>query len=152
LDAINRLSFLGKAAVGTATLGSIAGPEVAKAGVTTQERGKGRGELDRENKCAGREGERFKRVACVRRYGGNAQSSAGPAEIQRAESGELSFRQRDFWTIHQRARLLPGRECCPNLNVAPPSWRPCAGWKPALQPKLGQHQKEGRIVKCQRAV
>lgn len=43
MDAFNRRSFLGKAAVGTATLGSIAGPEVAKAGVTAQERGKGRG-------------------------------------------------------------------------------------------------------------
>ncbi len=30
--------------------------------------------------------------------------------------------------------------CCPNLNVAPPSWRLFAGWKPALHPKLGQHR------------
>jgi hypothetical protein len=29
--------------------------------------------------------------------------------------------------------------CCPDLNVAPPSWRLFAGWKPALHPKLGQH-------------
>ena len=28
---------------------------------------------------------------------------------------------------------------CPNVNVAPPSWRLFAGWKPALHPKLGQH-------------
>jgi hypothetical protein len=28
---------------------------------------------------------------------------------------------------------------CPNLNVAPPSWRLNAGWKPALHLKLGQH-------------
>src|SRR5208337_833901 len=33
------------------------------------------------------------------------------------------------------------RRCCPNLNVAPPSWRLNAGWKPALHLKLGQHQK-----------
>jgi len=26
-----------------------------------------------------------------------------------------------------------------NLNVAPPSWRLNAGWKPALHLKLGQH-------------
>jgi hypothetical protein len=31
--------------------------------------------------------------------------------------------------------------CCPSLNVAPPSWRLFAGWKPAPHPKLGQHPK-----------
>jgi hypothetical protein len=30
--------------------------------------------------------------------------------------------------------------CCPNLKVAPPSWRVLAGWKPALQLKLGQRR------------
>jgi len=30
--------------------------------------------------------------------------------------------------------------CRPNLNVAPPSWRLNAGWKPGLPLKLGQHQ------------
>ena len=35
---------------------------------------------------------------------------------------------------------LPSIGCCPNLNVAPPSWRLNAGWKPALHLKLGQHQ------------
>ncbi|MGB7591008.1 MAG: hypothetical protein WBO19_07200, partial [Terriglobia bacterium] len=34
---------------------------------------------------------------------------------------------------------LLGTGCCPDLNVAPPSWRLFAGWKPALHPKLGQH-------------
>ncbi len=33
----------------------------------------------------------------------------------------------------------PPTRCCPNLNVAPPSWRLFAGWKPTLHPKLGQH-------------
>ena len=39
--------------------------------------------------------------------------------------------------------------CCPNLNVAPPSWRLNAGWKPALHLKLGQHrpwQKAGAAL------
>ena len=31
--------------------------------------------------------------------------------------------------------------CCPNLTVAPPSWRLNAGWKPALHLKLGQHPR-----------
>jgi len=37
--------------------------------------------------------------------------------------------------------------CCPNLNVAPPSWRLNAGWKPALHLKLGQHRELTRRVK-----
>jgi hypothetical protein len=41
--------------------------------------------------------------------------------------------------VAQRANLQAFR-CCPNLNVAPPSWRLNAGWKPALHLKLGQHR------------
>jgi len=37
------------------------------------------------------------------------------------------------------------RGCCPDLNVAPPSWRLFAGWKPALRPKLGQHPSETTV-------
>jgi hypothetical protein len=32
----------------------------------------------------------------------------------------------------------------PNLNVAPPSWRLFAGWKPALHPRLGQYHLGSR--------
>jgi len=37
----------------------------------------------------------------------------------------------------------PVPRCGPNLNVAPPSWRLNAGWKPALHRKLGQHSSRG---------
>ena len=36
--------------------------------------------------------------------------------------------------------------CCPSLNVAPPSWRLFAGWKPALHPKLGHHPELEQLV------
>jgi hypothetical protein len=45
----------------------------------------------------------------------------------------------DLLQVTSRCDLLHGCGCCPNLDVAPPSWRLNAGWKPALHLKLGEY-------------
>ena len=56
--------------------------------------------------------------------------------------------RRLYANCYAQPRPLEGW-CCPNLNVAPPSWRLIAGWKPALHPKSGQHPKIGSgSIRC----
>ena len=41
---------------------------------------------------------------------------------------------------------MASRGCSPYLNVAPPSLRLNAGWKPALHLQLEKHQAAGRLA------
>ena len=59
-----------------------------------------------------------------------------PHQRMRSVAGKVSFSiPTDFdGTLDAK----PGH--CPNLHVAPPSWRLDAGWKPALHLKLGYYR------------
>src|SRR5208337_621375 len=90
------------------------------------------------------------------RQGGGELKATGPGPAKRGRLGQKT----DYARF--RGELLPltlcphlpfalchlicsSQGCCPNLNVAPPSWRLFAGWKPTLHPRLGHYRPKKEV-------